>query len=145
MGVMRDVEISWEDLLEAFENTDSHTVYFLDRESGEVFSVPDDYEDGSFWEEVEFQEDRYLPVPSFDVEQERALLNEFIKVTTDENLKELIEKGLFGRLPAGQLDEILSFYPEEKERLYALKEEMVTARIKQWLEEKDIFFTEEAF
>jgi hypothetical protein len=45
MVVMREVEIIWEDLVDAFENTDPDIVYFLDRNNGEIFFVPVDYED----------------------------------------------------------------------------------------------------
>lgn len=143
MRFLRDVEIEWEDLLEAFGNNDSHVVYFLDRDSGEIFSVPDDYDDESFWEEVDFNADRYLRIPSQDSDQERAILQKFMKETADPELRGVLEKGLFGKLPYGQIDEILSFYPEEKERLSALREEMATDRIKRWLEEKNIYFTDE--
>jgi hypothetical protein len=50
-----------------------------------------------------------------------------------------------GRLPYGKLDEILTFYPEEEERLEAIKEEMTTSRIRRWLEENDIYFSDDAF
>jgi hypothetical protein len=83
MGFMRDVEIIWDDLLDAFENTDPETVYFLDRETGEIFSVPIDYEDDDFWEEIESNEERYLQIPDFDYDQERQLLHEFIKGMTN--------------------------------------------------------------
>jgi len=48
-----------------------------------------------------------------------------------------------GKRPFGRLDEILSFYPEEKERLVALKDEMTTTRIRNWLEINDIFLSDE--
>lgn len=140
---MRDVEIAWEDLLEAFANSDTSVLYFLDRDSGEIFAVPDDYENEGFWEEVDFNADRYLRIPTVDADKERALVQQFVKDTADPALKSVLEKGMFGRVPYDQMDEILSFYPEERERLTALREEMATERIKRWLEEKDIYFSEE--
>jgi len=145
MGVLRDVEITWDDLLDAFENSDAELVFFLDRESGEVFSVTVDYEDEEFWEEIEADADRYLRVPGFGFDEERLLFHEFIKGTTNQNLKNLLQKSFMGRLPYGKLDEILTFYPEEEERLEAIKEEMTTSRIRRWLEENDIYFSDDAF
>ncbi len=139
MGFMRDVEIIWDDLVDAFQNADIETSYFLDRETGEIFSVPIEYEDDDFWEELEMDDDRYLRIPGFDYEQERLLLNEFIKGVTSESLKSLLERSLTGKFSYGRLDEILSFYPEEKERLLALKEEYIAERIRNWLEVNDIF------
>ena len=80
----------------------------LDRKTGEVFSVPADYEDDAFWEEVENNEDEFLQIPVFDYEQERRLLHEFIKRVPNAKLKTLLERAFVGRLPYGRLDEILS-------------------------------------
>jgi len=139
MGVMREVEIVWDDLLDGFENSDPEIVYFLDRDTGEVFFVPVDYEDDAFWEEVENNTDQFLPIPGFDYDQERQLLHEFIKGVTNTKLKSILERTFVGKLPYGRLDEILSFYPEEMERLSALKDEIITTRVRHWLEEHDIY------
>jgi hypothetical protein len=144
MGFMRDVEIIWDDLLEAFQNDDVETLYFLDRETGEIFFVPVDYEDDDFWDELELNSDRYLQIPCFDYEQERLLLLELIKGVTSESLKNLLVRSLKGKYSYGRLDEILVFYPEEKERLNALKEEFIAERIRNWLEVNDIFLSENA-
>lgn len=143
MGFMRDVEIIWDDLLDAFENVDPETVYFLDRETGEIFSVPIDYEDDDFWEEIETNEERYLQIPDYDYDQERQLLHEFLKGMTNPQLKGILERALTGKRPFGRLDEILSFYPDEMERLAALKDEQTTGRIRNWLENNDIFLSNE--
>ena len=139
MGVMREVEIVWDDLLDGFENSDPEIVYFLDRNTGEVFFVPVDYEDDTFWEEVENNDDQFLQIPGFDYELERQLLHEFIKGVTNEKLKMILERTFVGKLPYGRLDEILSFYPEEMERLSVLKDEIITTRVRHWLEEHDIY------
>lgn len=142
MGQMRDVEIIWDDLLEAFQDTDENIVYFLDRETGEVFSVPADYRDEEFWKEVDAASERYLRIPGIDYEWERLLLYEFIKGVSEDNLKRLLERAFAGKSPYGRLDEILSFYPEEGERLATLREELTSDRIRRWLEEHDLFFQE---
>ena len=144
MCAMRELEIVWDDLLDGFENTDPDIAYFLDRDSGEVFFVPADHEDEAFWEEVE-NHDQFLPIPGFDYDQERLLLHEFIKGVTNEKLKGILERSFIGKRPYGRLDEILSFYPEEMEKLLTLKEEIIADRIRHWLEEHDIFPPGEQF
>lgn len=139
MAVMHEVEIAWDDLLDGFKNPDPEIVYFLDRETGEVFFVPVDYEDDAFWEEVETNDEQFLQIPGFDYDQERLLLHEFIKGVTNGKLKMILERAFVGKLPYGRLDEILSFYPEEMERLSALKEQIIADRIQHWLEEHDIY------
>jgi hypothetical protein len=139
MAVMHDLEIIWEDLLDGFENSDPEMIYFLDRNTGEVFFIPVDYEEDAFWEEVENNEDQFLQIPAFDYDQERLLLHEFIKGVTNDKLKRLLERAFVGKRPYGRLDEILSFYPDELDRLAALKEEIITERVRHWLEEHDIY------
>lgn len=141
MGFRYDVEIVWDDLLDAFENIDPETVYFLDRDTGEIFSVPLDYEDDDFWEEIEANEDRYLQIPDFDCDQERQLLHEFIKGMTDDFLKGLLGRAFMGNRVFGRLDDILSFYPDEAERLIALKDDLIAVRIRNWLRNNDLILS----
>ena len=145
MAVMHDVEIVWDDLLDGFENTDPDIIFFLDRVTGEIFSIPSDYDDAAFWQDIEEQEDQFLAIPGFTYEQERLLLHEFIKGVTNDTLKTLLERVFVGRLPYGKLDEILSFYPEEMEKLSVMKEELITDRAHHWLEEHDIYPSGEEF
>ncbi len=145
MGFMREVEIAWEDLLEAFDNPDADVLFFLDRETGEIFSVPSEYDDDEFWSDLEESGERFLRIPCFDYDQERLLLHEFIRGVDNDGLKRMLERAFEGKKPYGKLDEILSFYPEEFDRYMAMKEETISARIRRWLEEHDLFSTEEEF
>ena len=144
MGFMRDVEILWEDLLEAFDNPDSGIVYFLDRDTGEIFAVPADYDDEEFWHEIDRNEERFLRIPGFEYEDERLLLHDFIRSLGNEGLRGLLERAFEGKKPYGRLDEILSFYPEEYDRFMAMKEELIADRARRWLEEHDLFAAEQA-
>jgi len=139
MNMMRSVEIVWDDLLDAFANTDPDIVYFLDKNTGEIFFVPVDYEDDSFWEELENNEEQFLEMPGFDFEKERLLIHEFIKSVENGKLRHLLEKAFVGKRPYGRLEEILAFYPEEMERLVLQKEQYTNERVRNWLEENDIF------
>lgn len=136
---MRDVDIIWDELLDAFENEDKDLVYLLDRLSGEIYLVPADYDDEGFWRDVEANSDQYLPIPGFDYAQERLLLHEFIQGIENGHLKDMLSRAYGGKLPYGKIEEILSFYPDDMERLQALRESHLTERIRQWLEEHDLF------
>lgn len=139
MHALRNLEIVWEDLMEAFENSDPDMIFFLDRETGEVFSVPVEYDDESFWDEVESQQERFLEIPPFDYGQERQLVHAFIQRVTNEGLKGMLVRAFTGKLSHGRLHEILSFYPEEQESFHAIREAFLTDRAAHWLEEHDIY------
>src|SRR6185369_12033958 len=125
---MRSLEIVWDELMEAFENPDPELIFFLDRETGEVFSVPADYDDEAFWEEMATDEDRYLQIPSFDYAEERQMVHAFIQGVTNSGLKSLLVRAFVGKSAYGRLSEILSFYPEEQERFQAVREQVITGR-----------------
>lgn len=120
-------------------NSSPDIIYFLDRGNGEVFSVPDDYDDEAFWQEIEANAEQFLQIPGFDYEQERLLLHEFIKSLPDAPLRSVLERTFAGRSSFGKIEDILSFYPDELEAYYSLKEEMLNGRIRSWLEEHDIY------
>jgi hypothetical protein len=139
MGVAREMEVVWDELVDAFLNDDPQVVFFLDRATGEVFFVPDDYEDVAFWQQVDSNPDQFLQIPGFDYDQERLLVHEFIKNLPDKSLKSVLERTFVGKNSYGKVEEILSFYPDELETFFALKDEMINNKIRSWLEEHDIY------
>jgi hypothetical protein len=114
-------------------------VYFLDRQTGEVFFVPDDYEDEAFWQEIAGGDERYLRIPCADYGQERFFVHEFIKSLPQGQLRPVLERTFAGKSAYGKIEEILSFYPDELETFFALKDEIMHNRIRSWLEEHDIY------
>jgi len=139
MGVAREMEVAWDELIDAFLNDDPQLLFFLDRVTGEVFFVPDDYEDEAFWQQVNANPDQFLLIPGFDYDQERLLVHEFIKSLPDKGLKSVLERTFVGKNSYGKVEEILSFYPDELETFFALKDEMINNKIRSWLEEHDIY------
>jgi len=139
MGVAREMEVAWDELIDAFLNEDPQVLFFLDRATGEVFFVPDDYEDEAFWQQVNANPDQFLLIPGFDYDQERLLVHEFIKSLPDKGLKSVLERTFGGKNAYGKVEEILSFYPDELEAFFALKDEMINNKIRSWLEEHDIY------
>lgn len=138
MGSFRNIHIVWDDLLDAFSSGDD-TVYFLDRDTGEVFFVPTEYDDTEFWREVGTQLNRYLRIPQFDYEHERFLVYEFIRQIDNPGLKRLLMLTFTGNSTYGRLDDILSFYPEEEEQFVRMRDQAMSGRIKFWLEEHDLY------
>ena len=139
MGVAREMEVAWDELIDAFLNDDPQLLFFLDRVTGEVFFVPDDYEDEAFWQQVNANPDQFLLIPGFDYDQERLLVHEFIKSLPDKGLKSVLERTFVGKNSYGKVEEILSFYPDELEAFFSLKDEMFNNKIRSWLEEHDIY------
>lgn len=139
MAVANEMEVIWDELIDAFLNEDDQLVYFLDKATGEIFAVPEDYDDEAFWQQVEANPNQFIIVPGVDQEEERMLAYEFIRKLTDPDLKSLLEKTFAGKSSFGKIEEILSFYPDDLEFFYEMKDEMLNHRIRSWLEEHDIY------
>ncbi|MEI6306181.1 MAG: UPF0158 family protein [Deltaproteobacteria bacterium] len=142
MAFVHNVDIVWDDLLDAFTREQGDRIYFLDRMTGEIFFVPSVMEDDDFWRHVESNRERFLEIPRIDYGTERQLMSGFIGAVEDKGLKLLLDNALVGKKPYGKLHEILSFFPEEEERLLEIKNEFFATRLKSWLEENNLFTLE---
>jgi len=136
--MMHSVAISWEELLGAFSNMEQDRTYFFDRMTGEIFFVGSDLDD-IFWEQMEQHQDRFLEIPPLDASIERKLLNGFLDKQIDPELRSLLDHTLSGKPPYANSADILSFFPEEELQLDELRDSFLSNRVKNWLEENDLF------
>lgn len=142
MAFVHNVEIVWDELIDAFSSGQGNRVYFLDNQTGEIFFVPTSLEDEEFWRQMDNNRERFLEIPRFDYSVERQIMNGFIGAIEDDGLKQLLGSTVNGRKPFGNLNDILSFFPEEHARLKEIKDEFLTSRVKQWLEINNLFTVE---
>src|ERR1035437_2637989 len=142
MAFVHNVEIVWDELIDAFSSGQGNRVYFLDNQTGEIFFVPTTLEDEEFWRQMESNRERYLEIPRFDYSVERQIMTSFVGAIEDNGLKSLLGGSLAGKKPYGNMNEILSFFPDELERLKEIKDEFLTSRVKQWLERNNLFTIE---
>jgi hypothetical protein len=142
MAFVHNVEIVWDELIDAFSSGQGNRVYFLDNQTGEIFFVPTTLEDEEFWRQMESNRERYLEIPRFDYGVERQIMTGFIGLIEDSGLKSLLGGSLNGKKPYGNINEILSFFPDELERLREMRDEFLTSRVKQWLEINNLFTIE---
>lgn len=139
MAIIHNVEIVWDELMDAFTSGQSDRVYFLDRYTGEVFFIPTTLEDEDVWQQMDTGRDRFLEIPRFDYGVERQLMSGFIGAIQDPSLRSILNGSQTGRKPYGNIKEILSFFPEEEERLGAMKDDFLASRVKTWLDENNLF------
>ncbi len=139
MPAVHNVEILWEDLLAAFTNGEMDRIYFLDRFTGEIFFIPSAEEDHEFQQQLEKNRGRFLEIPPFDYRSERQIMSGFVTSIEDPLLKNLLSAALAGKKPYGKIEDILSFFPQDEERLLLMKDEFLSDRLKIWLEENNLF------
>lgn len=139
MGLMHKLEISWDDLLDAFTSGQMDRVYFLDRVTGEIFFVHSTLQDDEFWQHIDAQQERFLEIPRLDFGIERQIMATFIATINNSELKRLLGAARTGKATFVNLNDILEFYPEEQTKLLEMKDNFVTSRMKVWLEEHNLF------
>jgi len=142
MAFVHNVEIVWDELIDAFSSGQGNRVYFLDNQTGEIFFVPTTLEDEDFWRQMETNRERFLEIPRFDYSVERQIMTTFIGAIEDSGLKNILGGSLAGNKPFGKLNDILSFFPEELDRLSEIKDEFLASRVKQWLEINNLYTIE---
>ena len=139
MATIHSVEISWEDLLGAFTSGQPDKAYYLDRLTGEIFSVSSTADNNEVRQQLQNNVERFLEIPPFDYRSERQILSEFVEQIVETELRELLGSSLAGRKPFGRIEDILSFYPQEEERFTLLKDQFLSNRLKIWMEENNLF------
>jgi hypothetical protein len=139
MATIHSVEISWEDLLGAFTSGQLDKTYYLDRFTGEIFSVPSTPDSNEVRQQLEGNGERFLEIPPFDYRSERQIVTEFVAQIAEPELRNLLHNALTGRKPFGKIEDILSFYPHEEERFALLKDQFLSNRLKSWMEENSLF------
>jgi hypothetical protein len=142
MATIHSVEISWEDLFGAFTSGQLDKAYYLDRLTGEIFSVPSTPDSNEVRKQLKDNGERFLEIPPFDYRSERQIVTEFVAQITDLELRKLLHTSLAGRKPFGKIEDILSFYPHEEERFALLKDQFLSNRLKTWMEENNLFTTD---
>lgn len=142
MAFVHNVEIVWDELLSAFTSSQGDKVYFLDRVNGEIFNVPASLEDEEFWRQMETYQERFLEIPSFDYSSERRMMTGFVNAIQDKELRNMLQSCITGKKPFGNLEDIVSFFPEEHERLQEIRSEFLSSRVRQWLELNNLFTLE---
>lgn len=144
MGFIHNVEISWDALLNAFTNGPGDHIYFLDKMTGEIFCVSAALQDDDFWHQIDTNQERFLEIPQFDIRIERQIMENFISAVKDIDLKKLLNGFQAGQKPYGKLDDIMEFFPEDREKLTELKDDFLSRRMKNWLEEHNLFTVDPA-
>lgn len=139
MAFVHNVEIVWEELMSAFTSGDNDRRYYLDRYTGEIFFIPSTNQDEELWRQLESNQERFLEIPHFDYGVERQLISNFTNEVKDAELRAMLSGQLNGNKLYGNLNEIISFFPEEEERLITIKDEFFANRVKNWLAENNLF------
>lgn len=135
--MIHNVAVAWDDLLSAFSNMEQDRYYYFDKFTGEIFSLSPENDDAL--EQVEQQSWRFLEIPGIDTATERTLLHNFLQKQSNKELASMMDHALSGKPPFAKPSDILAFFPEEEQLLYDLRESFLHDRVKNWMDENELF------
>lgn len=143
---MKKVKISLSVLINNFDGGPEERQY-LDAETGEIIIIFDEalsgIDDTKLEKKIEAGFNvRYFAIPGQDSHQGYRDMVDFAGTVTDKNLQEKIEIALDGQGAFRRFRNVLSNYPQERERWSAFKNELIKERVLTWLHDNDLELTE---
>ena len=148
----RRIEIDFEEITMAMEDSREFNEFFLDTRTGDLEVIPSEllgwesYDEEAIselpeWEqdlipvvrEIEEGSDRYQPVPHVPSHDVYDLMVVFAETVQDQQLRRLLRVALDGRGAFRRFKDVLSDYPQEQERWFAMKEAAMNEHVREWL------------
>lgn len=81
---------------------------------------------------------RYVAVPTLDSHEGYQDMEAFIETVADDHLAELLAVAIQGRGAFRRFKDVLLGYPEERERWFRFKDDLVRQRVLKWLDSEGI-------
>ncbi|MBN2372555.1 hypothetical protein JXL19_02045 [bacterium] len=136
---MNRIRVECLDLIEAFESNSPGLTYFLNRESGEVEKVPDEFCPDETVSGIDyFSDPRYIRIPSISDDKGLWIRKEYLSCIQDEDLHDKLEHILTGRGSLKRFVDVLRAYPEFYCDWEGFKNRELLKTIMAWSEELDI-------
>jgi DNA polymerase III alpha subunit len=132
--------IDLKELCNAFEDSSNDHSYYLDLETG---GITLDFLDAAEREELNEMEDeaskeRYRFLPDAESKVGYKEMKEFIETVKGAKLKEKLRIAIARSGAFKRFKNVLNFYPNEEERWFKFKDDMVMGRVNEWLEKEGI-------
>jgi len=143
-GSTKRVPVNWDDLEMALTSSHVEWTCYLDLETGEVRMVPmdplDDDDDGISEGEIDARLDagRLIHVEPLGSEVEYRWMEEYTATVRDAALRGRLEVALAGRGAFRRFKNVLLYFPAERERWFAFRDERLHAAAREWLGELGI-------
>lgn len=139
---MGRIKVERPDIIEAFESSNPGINYFLNKLSGEIIKVPDDFcADETLLGIDYFSDPQFVRIPRLPEQEGVRIRREYIiNIKDNEDLCDKLEKTLLGRGALKRFVDILRVYPEYYRDWLDFKNREILKRVKVWSKEVDIEF-----
>lgn len=136
---MSHLKVERLDIIEAFESNNPSISYFLNRESGEVIKVPDDFCPDETILGIDYFSDRkFIRIPRISDKEGLRIREEYRTKIQNEDLYDKLEDILMGRGALKKFVDILRVYPKYYTAWLDFKNEEIIKIIKDWIKDLDL-------
>jgi len=142
----RRLKIDMDELCSAMDDSSYEHCYYLDLQTGEIVFISDyadEEEMGKLRDEIDENPDRYEAIPRTESYEGYDDMADFIATVEDEHLAELLEVAINGRGAFRRFKDVLTRYPDERQRWFRFKDAKMRERALEWLESIGIIPCEE--
>ncbi|MGA1796894.1 MAG: UPF0158 family protein [bacterium] len=139
---MGRIRVERPDIIEAFESSNPSINYFLNKTSGEVVKVAEDFcADETLLGIDYFSDPHFVRIPRLPEQEGVRIRRKYItNIQDNEDLCDKLEKTLLGRGALKRFVDILRVYPEYYRDWLDFKNKEILKRVKVWSKEADIEF-----
>ena len=146
MEKKKALKIDLVELCEAMENSSYEDEYYVNLETGEIMFVSDymdDEETGKLKDQIEEDSEHYEQIPKLESHDGYDDMLDFIATVKNEHLVELLEVAINGKGAFRRFKDVLLNYPEERERWFQFKGDIMQRRALEWLDDIDVTLSKE--
>jgi hypothetical protein len=136
---MKPVDVNWTDLETAFERNSPDMSSFLNLESGEVLMLAEGNPDDERQRNTALAEPEvYLAIDPASSREQYRWMERFVASVEDETLRERLIIAIDGKGAFRRFKDVLLHYPNERERWFSYRADLLHSFINEWLNDKGV-------
>ena len=134
---MREVQVSFAELIRVFENSSEYSEYYLDLNSGEIhyFSPMDFPSHQEIIRKMDENTDRFIKLPKKTQGFSRSVKLDYLNTVADPYLREILQKALDTR---GEFLQVLMEFEEPRRRWYKFENGRYIEFLQEWFADRGI-------
>ena len=135
---MSKIKVERQDIIEAFESINPGIIYFLNRDSGEVIKVAEDFCPDETVSGIDyFSDPQYIRIPKISDKEGQRIREEYLTRIKNEALYDKLEQTLLKRGSLKRFVDILRIYPAYYKDWTDFKNQEIIKIVMTWISELD--------
>jgi hypothetical protein len=136
---MKTIKVKWDNVEIAFERNSPELHSFIDRETGEVVVAVDGLpEDEETRRLIAADPERYIRIEPASSREQYRWMERFVATVEEQPLRDRLLLAIDGKGAFRRFKDVLLSYPQERERWFNYRGDLLHYHINQWFESKGL-------